>query len=559
LRQLLNYAVKLTDMTRKNSISRLLILVLCLFTGSMYAQDASQAAFNSAVDQINCETIRFIHREAGRAEIANNMQCTSFESIAQTVPEDEAKTTGQLAKDIEAFKTKFKADKPLAEQLDAVIAFADKKITAKKRKGNVDDFKAKLEGYKSDAIANANGGGSNSSSSASSSKPEKHNETATANDTGKAIVEPAGSAGSSKKKDWLGVIGVLLGLVSLAFAIPAYMATRKLKSGAISASSSSGDDGMNVSRPIDEASYRRLETRMQQEISNLRRSFEEQLATVTASTGYTEPEAMTVKEEPKKEPEVKETPAASSTFSSYTSSASTAPVMETKIEEKENVLKEDKQQYESVDQGAKTDEAPSEEYNKSTEEINQNTSFATPEPTEATVVEDTHIDQSATVPVEQHNSFEEEAEEEPVHQPAEPTMSNNFRGAYTSSTQPQTATEEAGSKLEEAEAMPIYRYVGLPEADGTFSENAFKDSPDKDSIFEIEMYEDVPNKAFFSLLPYPEIVKSALQQPETYLQPCCLYTDDPSGKNTIILLEEGMLRKQEGKWHVYEKARVRFE
>jgi hypothetical protein len=546
-------------MTRKNSISRFFVLLLCLFTGSLYAQDASQAAFNSAVDQINCETIRFIHREAGRAETANTMQCTSYESIAQTVPEDEAKTTGQLAKDIEAFKTKFKADKPLDAQLDAVISFADKKITAKKRKGNVDDFKAKLEGYKSDAIANANGAGSNSSSSASSSKPEKANhETASANDTGKAIVEPVGSTGSTKKKDWLGVIGVLLGLVSLAFAIPAYMATRKLKSAGMG-STSSADDGMNVSRPIDEASYRRLESRMQQEISNLRRSFEEQLGAVTASTGYTEPETMSEKEEPKQEAEIKATPATSDSHTSYTSSASTAPVMESKIAEKDDALKTDRQQYESIDMGAKTNEAPSEEYNKPEEEIHQNTSFATPEPTEATAVEDRHIDQEATVPVEQHHTFEAEKEDEPIEQPTEPTVSNSFRGAYTSATQPQTATEEAGSKLEEAEAMPIYRYVGLPEADGTFSDNAFKSSPEKDSVFEIEMYEDVPNKAFFSLLPYPEIVKSALQHPQEYLEPCCLYTDDPSGKNTIILLEEGMLRKTDGKWQVYEKARVRFE
>lgn len=522
-------------MTPKNSISRLIIAALCFCTASLYAQDASQAVFNSAVDQINCETIRFIHREAGRAEIANNMQCTSYESIAKTVPEDEAKTTGQVARDIEAFKTKFKADKPLDAQLDQVIAFADKKITAKKRKGNVEDFKTRLEQYKADALANA-GGNAPASSSSASTQTEK-TEKSTAGDTGKAIMEPVSTSGSgTKKKDWLGVIGVLLGLVSLAFAIPAFMASRRLKTGIVNGGGA--DEGMNVSRPIDEESYRRLEARMQQEISSLRRSFEEQIGTITASTGYTEPESKAVKEEKKPEPEIK----AAASFESY-KPAATASL--------EQVHKTETKEPEFHTNTASHTEAPAETETKEPEPITPNTSFATPEPTPAAPVEDT--------PAVQHDAPKFESEDENlVLQPEDPTISNSFREAYTASPQAQMP-DESGSKLEEAEAMPIYRYVGLPSADGTFAEQAFTDNPKKDSVFEIEMYEDVPNKAFFSLLPYPEIVKSALQNPKEYLDTCCLYTDDPSGKNTIILLEEGMLRKQEGKWQVYEKARVRFE
>src|ERR1017187_4903096 len=131
-----------------------------LFIGANISFSNAQAAkevFNSTVDHINCETIRFIHREAGRAEVANNMDCLSFESIYKSIPPDEAKTTGALCKSINDYKNKYKADKLLDEQLNTVIAFANGKINAKKRKGNVEDFKASLEKLKKDALDEAKG------------------------------------------------------------------------------------------------------------------------------------------------------------------------------------------------------------------------------------------------------------------------------------------------------------------------------------------------------------------------------------------------------------------
>src|SRR5688572_14475654 len=128
--------------------------ILC-FNFNTQAQGNAASVFEAAVDQINCETIKFIHREANRPEVANNMECLSFESILKSVPEDEGSTTGKLAKDINVIKSRYKAGQDIAPQLDAAIAVAVKKIESKQRKQNVPDFKNKLAEIRSDALKNA--------------------------------------------------------------------------------------------------------------------------------------------------------------------------------------------------------------------------------------------------------------------------------------------------------------------------------------------------------------------------------------------------------------------
>jgi hypothetical protein len=120
--------------------------------------------------------------------------------------------------------------------------------------------------------------------------------------------------------------------------------------------------------------------------------------------------------------------------------------------------------------------------------------------------------------------------------------------------------EEALVQLpeEEEEGLPFYRYVGAPTAQGTFADSAISDSAGQDAVYEVEMYEDVPNKAFFSPLPYPQVVARVLAEPDTYLAPCCAYTEDPAGKQHIIVVEEGTLRKEGDQWIVHDKAKIRF-
>src|SRR4051812_39400969 len=106
-------------------------IVACIITVSVFllgnvafAQKDGKEDFNAAVDQINCETVKFIHREEGRKNAADKMECFTFESIYKSIPEDEASSTGRLCKDINHLKDKYSAKEDLGKQLDAVIAFA---------------------------------------------------------------------------------------------------------------------------------------------------------------------------------------------------------------------------------------------------------------------------------------------------------------------------------------------------------------------------------------------------------------------------------------------------
>ena len=222
------------------SLKRLLLLIIFAFsTGTIIAQAVGKEVFSTAVDHINCETIRFIHREAGRAEVANNMDCLSFESIYKSIPADEAGTTGALCKNINDYKNKFKEDKPLDAQLNAVIAFANAKIGAKKRKGNVEDFKASLEKIKKDALDAAKGGNSTAANKTSTDSkpaetPKKDDKATTASDTAQAIAEPAtGAAKPAHKTDWLGLLSLLVGLGALGLAYMAYSGMKKLQGGSM--------------------------------------------------------------------------------------------------------------------------------------------------------------------------------------------------------------------------------------------------------------------------------------------------------------------------------------
>ena len=153
----------------------LLLFTFC-FT-SAFAQKDGKADFNAAVDQINCETMKFIHREEGRKSVADKMECFTFESIYKSIPEDEISSTGKLCKDINHTKDKYNPKEDLGKQLDLVIAMAYGKITKKKRKGDIEEYKTKLEEYKKEAIESFN----QVSAPTAAAKPDpKHDAAATA-------------------------------------------------------------------------------------------------------------------------------------------------------------------------------------------------------------------------------------------------------------------------------------------------------------------------------------------------------------------------------------------
>ena len=441
-----------------------------------------KAIYEKAVTQINCLTIQFIHREVGRAEDANNMDCGSFESIKKTIPADESKTTGTVCQDIENFKKKYKEGGSLDGELSLVIKYAYGKINARKRKGNVADFKSKLESTKADALKEAGqDAGSGSSTGSNSSTP---NETpvplkpsaggdahVSESDTATGIKDGPGSSSSGKGSNWIGWLSLLIALGALGLS---FMNYRKL-------SGMRGNQGGNSPRTGEDnaATYKKLESKMMEEMARINQNIDSK---ISARMGYS--------------------PAPASVLAKETAAAAPATLL--------------------------TPEQPG---------------------TNVHVLDETADDETFDVPgseVPQATMFMEAADEAPTS--LFPTESPAFNTPLTN----EEHSEEDG------ETVPFYKYVGLPE-NGYFQDTHFSEAPQSLSVFEIEMYDDVPNKAFFSILPYPEVIKKAISDPERYLAPACAYSDDPTGKRTIVLMEEGMLRKEGDKWHIYEKARIRFE
>jgi len=531
----------------------LLFFAFAISASNMMAQAVAKEVFSSAVDHVNCETIRFIHREAGRAEVANNMDCLSFESIYKSIPADEAGTTGALCKNINDYKNKFKADKPLDAQLNAVIAFANAKIAAKKRKGNVEDFKASLEKIKKDALDEAKGNTSTAATKSSSndSKPaaaetKKDEKPAATADTTAAIAEPAGAAKPAHKTDWLGLLSLLVGLGALGLAYITYSKVKKMEGGSLHpvattfGNKAAKDDAMQE--------IQRVEKHLKAEIANLNKLVEEMMkesATVASASPSANPEPI--------KPE--------------------APIGFIHVPQEMEI---------KAEPAAEMPEEIEEELVAKPEEIvNANEPELIPDPEE-----EPYIEREMEMEHEMHNEeMNEPLFSAPVNEVSAPNLfetiptpsSDLFSAGHSKPepvaptpavdlTSPQPAPEirEAEpfmpeKEYEDGEAVPFYKFVGLPNAEGYFNANSFTDDPGQDSIYELEMYEDVPDKAFFSIRSNPDVIRRAIQNPQVYLAPCCSYTEDPTGKHAIVLVEEGMLRKENDKWIVYEKAKISFE
>lgn len=530
-----------------------LALLIALFISSVSAAFAQGAAsvFEGAVDQINCETIRFIHREAGRSEIANNMECLSFESIYKSIPEDEASTTGQLAKNINAVKSKFSADKDLGTQLDAAISIAVKKIESKTRKGNIPDFKKKLADIKSDAIKNAaslaNGAEANNTEAGAADNNAADNNTAATTDENNEngiVIQPDGDNDTKAPVttkggiDWLGWLSLVTALLALALAGSNFL-KKSPKKPAANVYTPAVNDGENAYRAKDESAaieIKNMEARMQQELNRLRAEFDDKIAAFTASTGYTEPESMPEPDEP--------------VYIQSTMGTGGVPSLSDAMVETMDLPLET----------AAIDEIEEHTGNVQQEEIHSPVMQQAPVASHAPEAAVTEMQNMAT------NLFHESDEEpatfeitsEEIEAMPEPEPSVMEGPAATTAPYAPSQPDLGMPEEEEEEGLPFYRYLGAPGAHGTFPDTDLSDAAGQNAVFEVEMYEDVPNKAFFSPLPYPEVVARVLADPAQYLAPCCSYTEDPTGKHHIIVDEEGTLRKEGDQWVVHDKAKIRF-
>ena len=555
------------------SMKRLFLFIIFACGISSAIAQATKEVFSTAVDHINCETIRFIHREAGRAEVANNMDCLSFESIYKSIPGDEAGTTGALCKNINDYKNKFKEDKALDAQLNAVVAFANAKIGEKKRKGNVADFKASLEKIKKDALDAAKGT-SAASNNATATKPAEETKPAektAANvnsDTAKAISEPVATENTAKtghKTDWLGLLSLLIGLGALGLAYMAYSKTKKLDGGSMHPMSTTYGNKSNKDDSM--AEIQKVEKYFKGEIATLNRLIEELMKTVPTvnnPTPRSSPEP--VKEEAPigfKESALEPEPKAEEERAIET---------ERRAEEKREEQEEPEMELVSKPEDLVNPSEP-ELIERPEENIIERQPEIEVESEKLTAAEPTNIEvdneektpltgtlfESTPPPTPSADLFAAATPKQPEREynPVTDTVaaSEYIPEPVTSSPEPFMPEKE----YEDGEAVPFYKFAGLPNEEGYFENNAFTDEPGKDSIYEIEMYEDVPDKAFFSIRSNPEVIRKAILDPQVYLAPCCTFTDDHEGKHTIILVEEGMLRKENNRWVVYEKAKINFE
>lgn len=531
------------DLMRK---SFLCILAIFLAAFPSFAQTNALSVFEGAIDQINCETIRFIHREANRPDVANNMECLSFESILKSIPEDESNTTGKLARDINTIKSRYKADKDIGPQLDAAISVAVRKIESRPRKQNIPDFKKKLEDIKAETVKNAQALTENTPSE--TAPPVEDNEAVTeeeaVTDDGNINLLPDeenGTTPSEGGSNWLGWLSLIISLLALVLAGYALLKKGQKSSPRNAYAPMANTEMMEANRQRDDADIKDLETKMYRELKRMQDEFDEKISAITASTGYTEPESIP---EPVPEPQ----PAMDEETGVPSLSDAMVETMDIPV---------DRSGQEEIESHASDKHASDREETVKEEPVDLDSEYV-----EAPLFS---VEEKGMEPMEA--AADEDVDEEEIQEEAnqqggveeEPVPASEHSGPPLFGTSPsQPAEPPLAFEEEEEEGLPFYRYTGTPDADGSFPDEKLSETAGPDAVFEVEMYEDVPNKAFFSPLPYPEIVARVLADPARYLEPCCSYSDDPAGKQHIIVVEEGTLRKQGDRWIVHDKAKLRF-
>lgn len=536
---------------RKLYYPKTLVIILCCVTwvASALAQNspAALSLYNSAVDKVNCQTIKFVHNEAGRSDIANSLDCSSYESIAASIPDDEQQTTLALAKNIDNFKNKYSDKKPLDEQLNALIAFAEKQITRKKRKGDVEAYKAQLNQIKTETLSELNGAsGPASAHTVVTSKPQDTNTTVATDDT----VDDTSVEQSSEPNKWqvismaLSTIAIILSLVSL---------FRKNKPSGGGPNFTNDNEEKLWRRNAKEEEWERrfndLESKINNREQNMKSEYRDNLATATASTSYTEPEITDESSELDNDPYLN-TPG--------TDVETEAPHDEP-IEEPETQyhpgqeihpmepeeIGEAELSYSPLDITDETEDEPQSITPEITDEDETEITDITPEEPQDEIKEYPH-ESTIENPIE--------VKEEEVHESFIPPV-NEARQADSEVFQPQEEPEIITS----GPGLPEYYYASAPNPDGSFSEAKLTQEPGANSIYEIEVYNEMPDKAFFALLPYPKSVEMMLDNAQSILAPCCEFMNSPEGSQSVQLMEEGQLTKEDSTWKVVKKARIRFE
>lgn len=106
--------------------------------------------------------------------------------------------------------------------------------------------------------------------------------------------------------------------------------------------------------------------------------------------------------------------------------------------------------------------------------------------------------------------------------------------------------------------QPTRYYVKVP-VNGGFSEYDLQEQPQHDSIYEIKVDAQRPERATFRVTSNTAVHAYAIQSAQYSLREACRYQQPSTPVSRIVTDEEGTLFKSNGAWQIEQKAAIHFE
>lgn len=108
------------------------------------------------------------------------------------------------------------------------------------------------------------------------------------------------------------------------------------------------------------------------------------------------------------------------------------------------------------------------------------------------------------------------------------------------------------------QVAPTRYYVKVP-VNGGFSDYDLQEQPQHDSIYEIKVDAQRPERATFRVTSNTAVHAYAIQSAQYSLREACRYQQPSTPVSRIVTDEEGTLFKSNGAWQIEQKAAIHFE
>ena len=506
---------------------RTLLFFTLLLTSAptlLLAQDDQHAVFNNGIDQINCAAIGFIHINAGRPAIAQEMDCGRYESITSSIPADESSTTLRFSQTINSYKSKYAnadvSDPVVAARgLDEAVGEVMTTIRSRPRSADVDALEGKLAGLKANILERIESG---------ETIPTP------AGDDEEELTTPDEDTGNSS--GLFGTLALVFSLVALAISIYNAMRSRK----APQTLSPAENAMVSGNTPLPNSGIADLKERI--------KKIEEEQATILAKPA-----------------------------SSLPADKSIGPLTDRveRLEHEYNKLSEEL--FEALAEHRKrTREALREITSPQGLPDKDNVGLQTMHDIEVSLEDEDLVEGEVPAPdpttvanppqpapeppVEGIN--EEPPQEMPTSAPgtnppidkseqAPATEKNQYEGAAINHKVPDNANE--------VDNPDSYCYAPLPNSEGSFPDPEVTTIPHDTSIFEFEVYQDAPDKRIFTYLSYISVAEKVLDDPDTYLHPFAEVESSVSNPRTIMILDGGIVERKGEFWKIIKPILLRLE